>query len=303
MRKNKDSFSNIKFAFFCNLFFSIIEFIGGVFTNSISIISDSIHDLGDALAIFISMVLEKKSRKKPDKNYTFGYLRYSVLGAFFTATILLIGSVLVIYNAILRLINPVEVNYDGMIVLAVIGLIINLIAMFKTFGSNNMNEKVINLHMMEDVLNWGVVLVGSIFMKIFDFSLLDPILSIGIACFILVHVVKNYKSILNIFLEKVPSDVNISKIKKFLVNEKVVDIHHIHIWSMDGVHNYATFHVVLGDSVKIEEIDDIKEEIREKLNKFRIVHSTIEFEKDCCDEKECKSFEIDSHEHHHHHHH
>ena len=124
MRKNKDSFSNIKFAFFCNLFFSIIEFIGGVFTNSISIISDSIHDLGDALAIFISMVLEKKSRKKPDKNYTFGYLRYSVLGAFFTATILLIGSILVIYNAVLRLINPVEVNYDGMIVLAVIGLIL-----------------------------------------------------------------------------------------------------------------------------------------------------------------------------------
>ena len=293
----RDSFSNIKFAFLCNLFFSIVEFVGGVFTNSISIMSDAIHDLGDALAIFISMILEKKSRKCPNKKYSYGYLRYSVLSAFFTATILFIGSVIVIYNAVLRIINPVSINYNGMLILAVFGVVINFISMVRTSGSSNLNEKVVNLHMMEDVFNWAIVLIGSILMKIFDVPLLDPILSIGIACFILFHVFKNYKLIFNIFMERVPDSVNISNLKKSLINEKIIDVHHVHVWSMDGVHNYATFHVVLDENVLLKELDVIKKEIREKLVKFDIVHSTIEFESSCSN-KDCNNITMDISHHH-----
>lgn len=300
--KKRDSLKNIKFAFILNIVFSFIELIGGILTNSISIISDSIHDFGDAMAIFISVLLEKKSRKNPDKNYTFGYLRYSVLGAFITSTILLIGSFIVIYNAVLRLFSPEMVNYNGMIIFAILGFCMNLFAAYKTSDSNNLNEKAINLHMIEDVLGWFVVLIGSIVMKIFNLSIIDPILSICIALFILFNVVKNYIKIGNIFLEKVPNGVDIDKIKKILLNDKIKDIHHVHIWSMDGVNNYATFHVLLDKHVKLEEVEDIKIEIKDKLKYIKINHSVIEFEIKDCFNKECNTFiEIDSHGHSHHH--
>ena len=110
---------NILVAFVLNLLFSIFEFVGGIFTGSVAIISDAIHDIGDALSIGISYFLEKKSKKQPDDVYTYGYARYSVIGSVITTLILLFGSVMVIYNAILRIINPVPINYNGMILFAV----------------------------------------------------------------------------------------------------------------------------------------------------------------------------------------
>ena len=205
------SHKNMLIAFLLNLLFSIIELIGGFFTNSISIISDSIHDLGDAISIGIATILEKKSMKEPDKKYTFGYLRYSLLGALFTSVILLIGSIIIIYNIIPRLINPIQVNYNGMIILAIIGLGINGIAALKTSNSYNLNEKSVSLHMFEDVLGWAAVLVGSFIIKLTGWYIIDPILSILITFYILIHVYKNIKEIFNIFLEKMPESIDIDE--------------------------------------------------------------------------------------------
>ena len=157
MKKNKKrkTDKNILIAFILNLTFSIIEFVGGTFTGSVAIISDSIHDLGDALSIGISYFLERKSKKKPDEKHTYGYIRYSVLGSTITTVILLTGSILVIYNAILRIINPVEINYNGMIIFAVFGVIINFIAAYFTKEGDSLNQKSVNLHMLEDVLRLG----------------------------------------------------------------------------------------------------------------------------------------------------
>ena len=292
---------NILIAFLLNLFFSAFELVGGLFTNSIAIISDAIHDLGDSISIGVSYFLEKKSKKKPDKKYTFGYTRYSVLGAIITNTILIIGSSLVIYNAIERIINPQDINHNGMIILAIVGATVNFIAAYFTKEGDSLNQKAVNLHMLEDVLGWIIVLIGAIVIKFTNFTLIDPILSILVAIYILSHAIKSYKKIFDLFLEKTPEDIEIDELKEHILEIKGVDgIHHIHIWSMDGINNYATMHIVT-DTKKLVEL---KKAIKEELKEHGISHTTIETEdKDCeCSEHECSIIESNHHGHHHHNH-
>ena len=285
---------NILIAFILNITFSIFEFFGGIFTNSVAILSDSIHDLGDAISIGISYFMEKKSKKQADNKYTYGYIRYSVLGGVVTTTILLVGSILVIIGAVKRLISPVEVNYQGMILFAVVGVILNFIAAYVTKDGDSINQKSVNLHMLEDVLGWIIVLIGAIIMNFTDIKILDSIMSIGVSLFILFHSLKNLKKVLDLFLEKTPNNINIEELKKSLLKIKDVDdIHHIHIWSLDGFNNYATMHIVSKSSNIIE----VKKKIREELEKYHICHAILETEEEACDDKECH---IELHEEHHH---
>jgi len=276
---------NILIAFILNLGFGIFEFFGGLFTNSISIISDSIHDIGDAMGIGISLLLEKKSKKRPDNKYTFGYVRYSVIGSLITIIILIISSILVIYNAVMRINNPVDINYNGMILFSIVGIIVNYLAVYFTRGGNSLNQKSVNLHMLEDVLGWIVVLIGAIIMSFTNISIIDPILSILVALFILKNAISNLKIILDLFLEKTPKDIDIDKIKDSIFEiDGIKDIHHIHIWSLDGYNNYATMHIVTN-----EDNNKIKEEIRNKLKKYNIFHITIELENidEICSDEKC----------------
>ncbi len=285
-------------AFLLNLCFSIAEFVGGVFTGSIAIISDAIHDLGDAGSIGVALFLEKKSKKQPNSKYTYGYRRFSVLGSFITTLILLIGSVVVIYNAVLRIINPVTINYDGMLIFAGVGLVVNLVAALITHRGESLNQKAVSLHMLEDVLGWLVVLVGAVIMRFTDATIIDPIMSIGVALFILVSALKNMKTVLDIFLEKAPADVNFDKVKETLLSiDGVEDIHHIHLWTMNGIDHYATMHVVTDSDSHI-----VKENVRHALAEFGITHCTLELElpNEDCHGEQCTL--PDTMEHHHHHH-
>ena len=289
---------NILIAFLLNISFSIFEFFGGLFTNSVAILSDSIHDLGDAISIGVSYFMERKSKKDADNKYTYGYVRYSVLGGVITTVILLVGSILVIIGAINRLFNPEEVNYQGMIIFALVGVVLNFIAAYVTKEGDSINQKAVNLHMLEDVLGWIVVLIGAIIMNFTDISILDPIMSIGVAIFILIHSIKNLKKVLDIFLEKTPDDIDIEELKKHLLKIKGVDdIHHIHVWSIDGYNNYATMHIVS----KSKEINKIKKDIREELEEHNICHAILETEDEVCDDEDCH-VNIKNVEHHHHHH-
>ena len=189
---------NILIAFILNLAFSIFEFIGGAVVGSVAIISDAVHDIGDAASIGISYFLERKSKKQPDKTHTYGYMRYSVIGGVITTVILLLGSAAVIYNAILRIMSPVEINYDGMIIFAIVGAAVNLLAAFFTREGDSINQKAVNLHMLEDVLGWVLVLVGAVVMRFTDISIIDPLMSIGVAVFILINAVKNLKEVVSV---------------------------------------------------------------------------------------------------------
>lgn len=289
---------NILIAFILNIAFSIFEFFGGLITNSVAILSDSVHDMGDALSIGISFFLEKKSKKHADNKYTYGYVRYSVLGGLITTIILIVGSILVIYNAIGRIINPIEINYEGMIIFAIVGVVLNFIAAYFTKDGESINQKSVNLHMLEDVLGWIIVLVGAIIMKFTDIRLLDSIMSIGVAIFILINALKNLKEVLDLFLEKTPNGIDIEELKKHLLEiENVDDIHHIHVWSIDGYNNYATMHIV----TKTENIKELKVKIRQELSEHNICHAILETEDEACDEIECNP-ETHNIEHHHHHH-
>ena len=290
---------NILVAFLLNLAFSVFEFFGGVFTGSVAIISDAIHDIGDAVSIGISYFLERKSKKQPDATHTYGYTRYSVIGSVITTLILLVGSILVIYNAIGRIITPQEIRYDGMIAFAVVGVAVNFCAAFFTREGDSLNQKAVNLHMLEDVLGWIVVLVGAVVMRFTDISLIDPLMSIGVAVFIFINAVKNLKTAVDLFLEKTPAGVDIQEITHHILEaEGVQDVHHIHIWSMDGHNHFATMHVVAeGDAHRI------KDQIRQELKEQGIGHATLELESptEHCHERHCH-IEFDQSAGHHHHH-
>lgn len=291
---------NILTAFILNLVFSLFELIGGLFTGSIAIVSDSVHDLGDAVSIGLSYFLERKSKKQPDSCYTYGYLRFSVLGGIITTLILLFGSVAVIYGATLRLLNPVSINYNGMIVLSIIGALVNFAAAYFTREGDSINQKAVNLHMLEDMLGWIVVLLGSIVMRFTDLAIIDPLLSIAVAVFILINAIKNLKETLDIFLEKIPENIDIDEIREHILEiDGVLDVHHIHIRTIDGHNNYATMHIVTN-----EEPHKIKDAVREELKEHGITHTTLELEgeNEHCHEQFCVIEHNHSHSHHHHHH-
>lgn len=292
---------NILAAFILNLLFSIFEFAGGLWIGSVAILSDALHDIGDAMSIGIAYYLERKSKRPPDESHTYGYARYSVLGGVITSLILLIGSGVVTYNAIERIIVPTEINYTGMIIFAVIGATVNLIAAFLTRDGDSLNQRAVNLHMLEDVLGWIVVLIGAVVMHFTDFSILDPILSIGVAVFILINAAKYLKEAVDLFLEKTPKGISIPELKEHLMGiDGIKDVHHIHIWSLDGQHNCATFHVVA-----VGNAHHLKDSIRQELAEHSIDHVTLELEAEGehCHEKNCGVKPISTGCHHHHHHH
>lgn len=291
---------NILIAFLLNLFFAIFEFVGGAFTHSVAIMSDAVHDIGDAMSIGASWMCEKKSRKQPDEQYTYGYARYSVLGSVITTVILLVGSVLVIYNSILRIFNPVPIFYVGMIFMGVFGVVVNFLAALVTRGGDSLNQKAVNLHMLEDVLGWIIVLIGAVVMHFTDFAIIDPIMSIGVAVFILIETCKNLKEALDIFLEKTPEGLDVTAISEHLMEiDGVTDVHHIHLWTMDGQTNYATLHAVSDG-----EPAEIKKKIKEEMAEHGISHVTVEIERpgEECSSSECHVEEHHSSGHHHHHH-
>ena len=291
---------NILIAFLLNLSFSVLEFFGGLFTNSVAILSDSVHDLGDALSVGLSYILERKSKKGVDARHTYGYVRYSVLGSVVTASILVVSSILIIISSISRIITPTSVDYSGMIVFAIIGIILNSIASFVTHDKGSLNQESINLHMLEDVLGWIVVLIGAIVMNFTDISIIDPIMSIGVAIFILFGAFKNLHKIVDIFLEKTPKNIDLTAIEQSLLAlDGVLDVHHIHARSIDGYNNYATLHVVVS-----KYSHELKVKIKHTLQHQNIKHSTIELELNGeeCDDKTCEPT-IQNHPHSHSHSH
>lgn len=266
---------NISVAFFLNAAFSIIELIGGLWTNSISILSDAVHDFGDCLSLGIAWILQKKSTKTGDRFYSYGYKRFSLLGSIFLSGILTVSSVIVIIEAVKRLFNPQQVHAEGMLILAIIGITINGISALRLKKGSSLNERAVFLHIMEDVLGWVAVLVAGIVMKFADVPILDPLLSIAISLWVLSNVYKNIRATFRILLQAVPEDVSVEQLKKdILAIEAVESIHDIHIWSMDGESHIMTLHVVTDKP----DNQPLKCEISRIAAGYHITHCTIELE-------------------------
>ena len=279
---------NIKIAFFLNISFTIIEIIGGLWTNSMAILSDALHDLGDSLSLGISWYLQNYSQKGPDYKFSFGYSRFSLLGALINSIVLLGGSVLILSRAIPRIFNPQPVNAKGMIAFAVLGIIVNGAAVLKLRKGESLNEKVVTWHLLEDVLGWIVVLIGSIILNYKDIPVIDPLMSFGITVYILYNVIKNLKKVLNVFLQGVPENISIKEIEHEIAEKtEAISAHHTHIWTIEGERNMLSTHIKIPDEYNSEEIIKLKSNIRKILAGKDIEHVTIEieFEREECEGK------------------
>lgn len=276
---NHSATNNISTAFFLNLLFTIIEFFGAFYTNSLAIMSDAIHDLGDSLSLGMSWYFQKISTKKATKIYSYGFKRFSLLGAIINSIILLIGSFFVIYKAIPRIINPEESDAKGMMWFAIIGIIINGAAVLKLTQGKSLNERVVTLHLLEDVLGWVAVLIASIVMQFWDIPILDPLLSLAIAFFILFNIYKNGKESIRIILQGAPIKISLDDIRDaILKNKNIKSLQDSHLWTMDGEQNVFTAHLILVDtSITSKESLKIKQDIKAVLlNKFQLEHITLE---------------------------
>jgi len=281
---------NLTFAFWINTLFAILELIGGLYINSVAILSDSLHDFGDSLSLGLAYYFHKKSTKKRDKHFSYGYKRFSLLGAFINSIVLIIGSILIIRESIERVLQPEEADAKGMFIIAVVGIVVNTIAMLRLRKGSSINERVVSLHFIEDILGWVAVLIGSVVMLLIDLPILDPILSLLIALFILFNVYKNLRQVFQIILQGIPENVNLEEIKKKILSiPHVLGIHDVHTWSMDGEYNIMSIHLVLADKTPIEEVEKIKNEVRHVTEHLNIQHITIEpeFENQACALEEC----------------
>ena len=273
------SSDNIKVAFFLNFAFTILEIIGGLYVNSIAIISDAIHDLGDTISLGTSWYLEEKSHKKSNKKFSFGYKRFSLLGALINSVILIIGSLYVINEAVGRILEPEHTDAMGMIFFAVIGVLVNGYAAWKLSGGKTMNEKVASWHLLEDVLGWVAVLVVAIILNFKDIHYLDPALSLLITIYILWNVFIRLKQTLFIFLQGVPEDLDINEIESKILNIDFVNsIHHMHIWSLEGEHNVFTAHIKIDDNSNLNNFKKVKSDVKDILKEYKFEHYTVEVE-------------------------
>jgi len=274
-----NSEGNVKIAFFLNLGFTIIEIIGGIYTNSLAILSDALHDLGDSLSLGLSWYFQRLSKKGRTKTFSYGYKRFSLFGAIINSIVLLVGSTFILTKAIPELFDPEETNAHGMLYLAILGIVVNGAAVFKLRKGESLNEKVVSLHLLEDVLGWVAVLIGSIIMMYTDAPFIDPLLSVLISLFVLYNVFKNLRKSLLVILQAIPEEVSIESIRGKIKNiEEVTDIHDCHAWSMDGQYNILTLHLRLNRDYKLSEQANLKKIVRTQLKDESINHITIEFE-------------------------
>src|SRR5262245_20630822 len=270
---------NIAVAFWINSAFALLELVGGFYTNSVAILSDALHDFGDSLSLGAAWYFDRKSQQKRDAIYTYGYKRFSLIGAFVNSIVLIVGSIFILMEAFKRFFNPEQPDTTGMLVFAIVGVLVNGAAMLRLKKGKSINERVISLHFLEDVLGWVAVLIGSIVMKFADVPFLDPLLSVIIALIILTNVYKNIRGAFQIVLQGVPHDVSEEQVRQQLMKlPEVDDTHDLHIWTLDGQYNVLTTHVVLKQPISPEGQEDLKAKIKNGLKEINIQHATIEFE-------------------------
>ncbi|TGK50628.1 cation transporter [Leptospira kanakyensis] len=278
---SSSSSKNLALAFLLNLSFSLLELIGGLFSNSIAIISDAFHDFGDALSLALVWYLQKISTKPKDSLFDYGYKRFSILGALIISVILSVGSIFMIIESIKRFITPEETKADVMFALAIIGVIVNGIAMIRLNHGKSLTEKAVFLHFLEDILGWIAVLIGSVVMMYFKVPWFDPLLSLSIALWILWNAYGNIKQVMVVMLQAVPESVDRNDLIEHWEKIKgIQSVHDIKIWSLDGNHHVASLHVLIDKTVKLNEFQKIKEKIRKVALEFEIIHTTIELETD-----------------------
>lgn len=281
-RKGSAAKKNLKIAFFINVGFTALEIAGGFFINSIAIISDALHDLGDSLSLGFAWAMENKAENKgATKEFSFGYARFRLLGALINSVVLIAGSGFIIYEAINRLSDPEPVKSLYMLGLAIVGVLANGYAAWRVHGGKSLNEKVVSWHLLEDVLGWVAVLIVAIVLQFKEWYFLDPVLSMGISAYILWGVLRRLQDTLHLLLQGVPGNIDLNEVKSCLSRTPhVSSIHHTHVWSLDGEHHVLTSHLVLENITGYDQIDSVRQQAIKAVEKWNFTHHTLQLELD-----------------------
>lgn len=271
--------SNLKIAFLLNLAFTVVEVIGGLWTNSVAILSDAVHDLGDSLALGSAWYFDRLSRRGRTPQNTYGYRRYSLLGGLVTAVTLLAGISFVLWQSLGRLFAPEPVNAPGMMALAVAGILFNGAAVLRVRKGSSLTERVVSWHLLEDVLGWVAVLAGAAAMAVWDLPIIDPLLSIGISVFVLWNVVRTLGRFFDVLLQRAPDSFDLEAFERRMREVPgVLSVHHTHSWSIDGEKHVLTTHLVMAADTTREQILQAKQRVRGALDAASFEHLTVEVE-------------------------
>ncbi|MCK9244978.1 MAG: cation diffusion facilitator family transporter [Candidatus Marinimicrobia bacterium] len=269
----------IGLAFGLNLVFALFELFGGLWINSMAVISDALHDFGDSMSLGFVWYFKRIARRQQDNRFTYGYQRYALLGAIVNMIVLIIGSLIVLSQAMPRLLHLVKPNSTGMLIFAIFGILVNGLVVYRMRGQRSLTEQAVTWHMMEDVLGWIAVLIVSLVLKFTNWYFLDPLLSIIIMVFILYKVIGNFRKTMAVFLQSAPENINNDEINRQLSKlEKVKSAHHTHIWSLDGEHNVLTTHIVVEADTTRAEVQNIKNRIKTLTESYHCEHLTVEIE-------------------------
>lgn len=269
---------NLRLAFFFNLAFTLIEVAGGFWTQSMAVLSDAMHDLGDSLVLGAAWYLSAVAMRGRDDKYSYGYGRYSMLGGWLTALVLAIGSVVLMVFTLSRINAAHEPHAIGMILLAVFGLTMNGFAAWKLHGGSSLNEKGAFLHLLEDVLGWAAVLVGAVVIHFTGLGLVDPLLSVAINLYVLFNALRTLRKGTGILMQRLPEGFDEAAITEALhALPHVVGSHDQHAWTLDGEYIVLTVHLQV-DTRDAHARSQVTRDARSKLKRMGVDHATIELE-------------------------
>ena len=273
-----------------NLSITVVQIFGGFLSNSLSLLSDAFHNLGDTSALFIAWIAGKISRRKPDRHNTFGYKRVEILAALFNGTVLIAICIFLLYEAYKRFINPEPVLSQVMLVVAVFGLFANLVSiiLLHDHKKENLNIKAAYLHLLGDTLSSIAVVAGGVLMLFFEIYWIDPLISALISFYIIYHTYSVVKETLDILMQASPDNINIEEIKNTIskINE-VNNVHHVHVWRLNDAQIHFEAHINLENNISVSEMMMVKSKAEQILkNQFEISHTTLQFGYNCCNEYE-----------------
>ncbi|MBQ2652691.1 MAG: cation transporter [Methanobrevibacter sp.] len=274
---HKKAGQNLAFVFFVNLTFNIIVIVGGLATNSMAILADCIHDLSDTISIAFAWALEHVAQRDSTENYSYGYQRFSILGAIIISIFVIMMAFVILQEAIPRLFAPESVDAEGMLVVAIVGIIFKLISVHRLHEGETFNEKAILIHQLGDIFEWVAILVLSVVLMFWDGApYLDPFVSIGIALWLIFNLARNLYKSLEVMLQKTPNHFDVGEFKSSVTSiEGVNAIDDFHVWSLDGIDSVLTLKVSIDEWNNQE---NIKKEIYNIASKYHIVDITIEFD-------------------------
>ena len=272
---------NISFAFFLNLIFLVIVGIGAFFTNSVAILADLIDGLSDTFTLGLSWVLQRFSEKGEDEKFTYGYRRFSLLGAVITSFIVIISSFLILFESVSRLFAPEDVHASGMVLVAIFAIFLKILSVLKIRGGKTLNERAVLIHLLGDLMGWIALLIVSIVLVFYYIPFLDPLLSIAITFWMIFGLSKTLFTTFKILLLEAPANIDQNKLKNDILSiEEIEKILEFHLWSLDNQDIILTLKINLKDDLKVSSTENIKKDVKHICSLHEIENINIEFDKD-----------------------